>query len=454
MISMHLSQVAEALNTSRQGEDVLFSGCSTDTRNMKQGELFIALQGENFDAHNFIEKAERLGAAAVMVEHIESKSFPAIVVKNTRKSMADLARVWRNEFSIPVIAITGSNGKTTVKEMVASILGQNAEVLATKGNLNNDIGVPLTLFGLAKEHKYAVIEMGANHSGEINDLTSVARPQVAVITQCAPAHLEGFGSIQGIAEAKSEIFSGLMSDGIAVINADDDYADFWRNESKQYKQISFGINKPADVYASDIKQIKNSIATEFILNCSQGKLAIRLNLGGEHNVMNALAAASCVIALGFNLETIRAGLELMQPVKGRLQLKHGLNGSLIIDDSYNANPASLKAAIQVLKSFNKRSCLVIGDMGELGADAVDIHVRAGQEARELGVEQLYAFGLLALETVKGFGDGGRHFSDKNELISTLAEEMSLDMVTLIKGSRAMRMEEVVEALLEKEGEVC
>ena len=459
MISLNLQQTAKAVNGDYQGENIVFKGCSTDSRNLQGGELFVALKGERFDAHDFIDQVLEQGASAVLVEHINNTEMPAVIVKDTRLAMGDLAKAWRNEFTLPVVAITGSNGKTTVKEMVAAILAQGVEVLVTKGNLNNDIGVPLTLFNLDVEHEYAVIEMGANHAGEIDYLSGLAQPQVAVITQCAPAHLEGFGSIQGVAEAKSEIFNGLSEDGVAIINADDDYADYWRERSANNKQISFAIRKPADVYATEIQQRQDSIGKEFIMHYGDDRQRIRLNVAGEHNVMNALAAAACVLALGINLSQISKGLETMQGVKGRLQQKSGLNDSLIIDDTYNANPTSLKAAMEVLVSLNKESFLVLGDMGELGDDAELIHYQAGQEAKELKIQNLYTVGELSKEAIKGFNENtnsasAKHFGNKAELVADLKQHLNKDSVVLVKGSRTMAMEEVVTGIMSQGAQSC
>ncbi len=451
---MMLTQAAEALKAPIHGENVLFNGCSTDTRTLKAGELFIALKGERFDGHNFISTAEQTGAAAVMLEQNIKTTLPSIVVSDTKKAMGQLAKSWREKFGIPVVAITGSNGKTTVKEMLTSILMQKTNVLSTPGNLNNDIGVPLTLFGLDKEHHYAVIEMGANHPGEIRLLTDLVQPDVAVITQCAPAHLEGFGSIEGVAKAKSEIYDGLSEKGIAVINADDEYAEYWKDMTHSQKQILFAIQNPADIYACKIVSKLDTHACEFQLVCKQGVIEIHLNVVGQHNVMNALAATSCALALNIDLETIRDGLESFQGVKGRLQVKTGGSGSTIIDDTYNANPASLNAAIQFLVSRGKDTCLILGEMGELGADSARIHYQAGEYARQQGVRKLYTLGAMAEEVVNGFGAGGEHFSEKDKLITSVKSRTSKETIVLVKGSRAMQMEKIVEALLDQGCESC
>lgn len=451
MISMRLSTAAAATDAICLGEDVEFRGCSTDSRSIKTGEMFIAIKGERFDGHDFLAIAKQNGAVAAMLEKAGQESLPALLVSDTRRALGKLAQSWRAGFGIPLIAVTGSNGKTTVKEMLTTILRLKAPVLATIGNLNNDIGVPLTLFGLENEHRYAVIEMGANHLGEIAWLTEIARPTVAVITQCAPAHLEGFGSIEGVAQAKAEIYAGLDKAGVAVINADDDYAGFWRNRITGITQLSFGLNKPADVTARPLPVSLSTGRNHFVLKSPAGSVPVELSLLGEHNVMNALAAAACATALGVDLQAIKQGLELMRPVKGRLETKTGPRKSRLIDDTYNANPASLQAAIKAITVFHGRHWLVLGDMGELGPESENLHAGAGRMAREQGIERLYAIGTLSRRAVESFGAGGRYFSSRDELVDELRKEISADVTFLIKGSRAMQMEEVVKHLEERGG---
>ncbi|MFB3116346.1 MAG: UDP-N-acetylmuramoyl-tripeptide--D-alanyl-D-alanine ligase, partial [Gammaproteobacteria bacterium] len=400
---MQISKAAEILQTRYQGDNVCFLGCSTDTRTIKKKELFIALRGENFDGHDYLDKAKASGASAVLVEEKCKVVRPSIIVKDTRHAMGELAKNWRARFSIPLVAITGSNGKTTVKEMVAAICSCKSSVLATQGNLNNDIGVPLTLFGLGDVHQYAVIEMGANHPDEIEWLSQIAQPTVAVITQCAPAHLEGFGSVEGVAHAKSEIFIGLSEDGVAIINGDDDFADLWREKSKHANQLTFGLGSDNEITAESV-HIENG-KSSFQLITPVGKVEITLNLPGRHNITNALAAAACAISLGTALSLIKQGLESVSTVKGRLQIKTGLKQCRIIDDTYNANPASLDAALEVLDEFPGRHWLVLGDMGELGKDDKVLHVRAGEKSKASGVERLYALGELTKFTVQSFGEG-------------------------------------------------
>jgi len=448
MISMQISKAAETLQAKYQGEDVCFTGCSTDTRTLRDKELFIALHGENFNGHDYLDKAKALGASAVLVEekYAGPGSFTgsSIVVKNTRQAMGTLAKNWRAGFSIPLVAITGSNGKTTVKEMVTGILSCKASVLATQGNLNNDIGVPQTLFGLGEEHQYAVIEMGANHPGEIEWLSHIAQPTVATITQCAPAHLEGFGSIEGVAHAKAEIFNGLLEDGVAVINGDDDFAELWLEKSSHYNQLTFGLDSGNEVTAESI--LIDEDKSSFQMITPVGNVELTLNLPGRHNIINALEAAACAISLGIALSTIKQGLESVTAVKGRLQIKSGLKQCRIIDDTYNANPASLEVALKVLKRFPGRHWLVIGDMGELGDDAEALHAQAGEISKASGVERLYTLGELSRASAEAFGEGAQHMNSHEQLAELLSEEVASDVTVLIKGSRAMGMEYLVNAL--------
>lgn len=451
MISMSLSKAAAVVNSTFNGEDIIFSGCSTDSRTIKDGNLFIALKGENFDGHDYVSIAEDKGASSLLLENEASHNKPAIQVKNTRQAMGLLAKEWRNELSIPLVAITGSNGKTTVKEMVSSILSEIAEVHATSGNFNNDIGVPLTLFGLDKKHQYAVIEMGANHPGEIEWLSAIASPNVAVITQCAPAHLEGFGSIEGVAKAKAEIYSGLQSSGTAIINADDNFAGFWKETCSHLKQFSFGIKSDsADVIAKDITILTEKNAIRFELHCAGESIQITLPLSGEHNVMNALAAAACCLSLNITMSSIKAGLEKMSPVKGRLQIKKGLQGIRIVDDTYNANPTSLSAALKVLQQYKGSRILILGDMGELGDTAEQMHKEAGKLAKKYDVDNLFCIGELSTAAANSFGKNAFHFDSHSELTDSVLDFLDEDTTVLIKGSRSMQMEKIVNALIEEQ----
>ena len=442
-----LSEAAVPADARLTGKDVRFNGCSTDSRDISPGQMFIALRGERFDGHAFINEARKAGACAALVAgDLTPSEFPLLVVDDTRQAMGKLARYWRSEFKLPLIALTGSNGKTTVKEMLASILSLQAPVLSTRGNLNNDIGVPLTLFQLGRDHRFAVIEMGANHPGEISWLSGISRPTVALITQCAPAHLRGFGSIDGVARAKAEIFDGLVENGTAIINADDDYAGFWREIITTRKQISFGIENKADISATDIDFNTDKNSSDFTLHMPGFSGAVSIPMPGLHNVMNALAATACSIAVGIEGGDIKRGLERISPVKGRMQLKFTSQGARLFDDTYNANPASLRAGLEVLSKYQGRRWLVLGDMGELGEAEIELHRQAGEVAREFGIERLYAIGKLSLHTVKGFGKGALHFSRIEDLIKALNDDLTAGTTVLVKGSRAMAMERVVNGI--------
>ena len=422
MINMRLAHAAAAVDGALVGADCSFTGCSIDTRTLQPGALFIALRGATRDGHEFVDFAAESGANAVMLDKDVPCRLPALRVADARVQCGALARRWRSQFELPLIAITGSNGKTTVKEMVAAVLSGQARVLATQGNYNNDIGVPLTLFGLDDRHRYAVVEMGANHPGELQRLSDIARPNVALITQCAPAHLEGFGSVAGVARAKSEIFDGLQPDGMAIINKDDEYAQFWFERSRGRRQLSFGMDAEADVSASHVRLDPEQGCTRFELICKGRSTAVALNLFGRHNVMNALAAAACCLAVGLAPEQIRRGLEAMKPIAGRMSVRPGLSGMRLFDDTYNANPVSLGAALELTRELSGSAWLVLGDMGELGEAAARFHKEAGAQARAVGIERLYGIGALAAHAVQSFGPGGQHFDHIDELAQALRRD--------------------------------
>ena len=450
MINMLLSEAAKTVGASLNGEDIVFHGCSTDSRTIEKGNLFIALEGEYFDGHQYISVAEKKGASSLIVDRETPNTKPFIKVNNTRLAMGLLAKSWREKITIPLIAITGSNGKTTVKEMATSILSTVSSVHATSGNLNNDIGVPKTLFGLNKNHNYAVIEMGANSLGEIEWLSKISSPNVAVITQCAPAHLEGFKNIESVAKAKAEIYLGLQSSGTAIINADDVYADFWRNSCKQINQITFGISsKSADVRAEKIESCADDLSVRFVLVTGNDSVEICLPIYGEHNVMNALAAAACCKSLNISLQSIKNGLENIRSIKGRLEIKIGKKQARIIDDTYNANPTSLDAAIDALCSFNGSHYIVLGDMGELGDKAKMFHKEVGVLAKKKNIDGLFTIGELSVNASDNFGKGAFHFDNYDDLGKSLIKILDKDNTILVKGSRSMKMECVVSSLLEE-----
>lgn len=436
-----LSQIAKHVNGELVGTDLPVHGVSTDSRSVAKGKLFIALQGPTYDGHDYVHHAEQRYAAAALVEKTVATSLPQIIVKDTRIALGKLAGAWRNQFSIPVIGITGSNGKTTVKEITTSILSCEHHVLATPGNLNNDIGMPLTLLQIDKNHDAAVIEMGANHPKEIEYLTKISCPTIAIITNAGPAHLEGFGDLDGVAKSKGEIFEQLVEDGTAILNADDKYYHYWKKLCGSKKILSFGLSPDADISA-------RHESDHVLISTPAGNIAVNFKMLGAHNLMNALAATAACCAINVNLEAIKRGLEETQGVTGRLQLKTGINGSRIIDDTYNANPASLGVALKVLNEFSGQHLLALGDMGELGTTTEQLHIEAGEQARLLGVNKLYTIGQYARLAAKSFGTNSKVFNDKPSMISALECCMSDDVTLLVKGSRLMQMEVIVDALAE------
>lgn len=444
MIGMRINEAAELVNGQVLGDDCAFEGVSTDTRRVADGELFVALRGENHDAHEFMASAAASGAVAAMVSERENLVLPLILVDDTRLALGKLAAGWRKRFTGTMIGLTGSNGKTTVKEMIASIQRGRGSVHATRGNLNNDIGMPLTLLELSLNTDFAVIEMGANHPAEIDYLSQISRPDVALITNAGPAHLEGFGDLDGVARAKGEIYTGLSDTGTAIVNADDRYADYWRKVIADRSALSFGMRETADVGGRMLPG-----AGKFELNIKGEKISVSLPVGGEHNVMNALAAAAACYATGATLRKIADGLESVKNVDGRLQKLAGRFGSTLIDDSYNANPASLAAALETIGRENGPKWLVLGDMYELGEQAQDLHRVAGMNARSAHFEKLYCLGELSHQAAGTFGPGATAFETVEDLIETLShnlERLDQPCTILVKGSRGMRMERVVSAL--------
>lgn len=456
----------EALNVSRalphepdswlHGADVAFDSVGIDSRNVVPGQLFVAISGERFDGHAFVPQAVAAGAVAVMVERVlDACPVPQWVVKDTRTALGRLAALHRNLFAGRVAAVTGSSGKTTVKEMLASILradhGSTEAVLATHGNLNNDLGAPLTLLALNPAHRSAVIELGANHVGEISYTVALTRPQVAIITNAGTAHVGEFGGPERIVKAKGEILEGLPATGIAVLNRDDAAFEAWQEKAQGRRVLSFALDHSADISASHL-HVDARGCYAFTLQTPAGVVPrIQLNVLGRHNVANALAAAAAAVALGVSCAAIQAGLEAVQPVKGRVVAHIGVSGMCVIDDSYNANPAAMRAAVDILASFPMRTLLVLGDMGELGAWAESEHAGVGRYAQGR-VDALYAVGSLMRHAVEAFGAGGQHFSSQEALIAALLHTQAPDTTLLIKGSRSAAMERVVAALLPSTGE--
>jgi UDP-N-acetylmuramoyl-tripeptide--D-alanyl-D-alanine ligase len=443
---MRISEAALATQGQLIGPDVVFCCVGTDSRSIKKGQLFVALKGENFDGHEYAAQSLEQGASSVLVSKASNVS-PALVVKDTRLALGDLAAYWREKFEIPVVAITGSNGKTTVKEMLAAILkvaaGDDECVLATQGNLNNDIGLPMTMLNLDKQHRYAVLEMGMNHTGELSYLTGLAKPSIALVNNAGTAHIGELGSLEAIANAKGEIFEGLVDGGTAVINADDVFAGLWKSLASNHHQVTFGLKAKADVTAR-YELHEASSAVELIT--PKGTAKFSLPAPGVHNVSNALAAASAALALNVSLEKIATGLSQFAGVKGRLQVKQGFAGAKVIDDTYNANPMSMKAAIDVLKASAGERVFVMGDMAELGADAASMHAEIGAYAKTAGIEKFFALGALTKNAVIAFGENAAHFETLDTLVESLKSMMNAQATLLVKGSRSMRMERVVDAI--------
>ncbi len=443
-----------------------FSAVSTDSRKLAAGELFIALRGENFDGHDFVLSATEQGVAAALVDEAWMAQqthaadglprLPLIVVADTRRALGQLAHAWRNRFRLPLIGITGSNGKTTVKEMCALILREQARaegddpataVLSTLGNLNNDIGLPLMLLRLRSTHRAAVIEMGMNHPGEIDTLTRIAVPTVALINNAQHAHLEGLGSLTAVARAKGEIFAGLSSEGTAIINRDDSHGELWHQLALQAgieHIIGFGIDGSGEVQGE--YRPAHAPGGQLILHTPQGEGIVDLKVPGQHNARNAVAAAAACLAAGVPLATVVAGLSAYAGVKGRLQQRAGISGSHIIDDSYNANPDSMRAALDVLATLPGKKIFVMGDMGEVGEQSGQFHDEIGGYAKSTGVDHLLALGQHTAAAVRNFGEGAQHFASLAPLLNALRPLLDADTTVLIKGSRFMRMERVAEAI--------
>jgi UDP-N-acetylmuramoyl-tripeptide--D-alanyl-D-alanine ligase len=449
-----LAELARVTAGMLHGANAGFGKVSSDTRQLEPRALFVALRGERFDAHDFVPEAARLGAAGAVVERLVTTQLPQVVVPDVLAALTTFAREWRRQFAIPVVGLTGSNGKTTVKEMIGSILQQAGPVLVTQGNLNNHIGVPLTLCRLEALHRHAVIEMGANHEREIAHLAGIAEPTIGLVNNAGPAHLEGFRGLDGVARGKGELFEALGSSHTAVINADDRYAGFWRGlAGKAGRVLTFGLRERADFQGSNVRSriVGGGFEVSFSMTTPVGSRETVIHLAGEHNVLNALGAAAAAHAAGADLDAIAHGLASMRPVSGRLELKAALHGAQLIDDSYNANPGSLRAGIVSLASMPGEHWLVLGEMAELGPGASQLHAELGAFARESGVQRLLAVGAEARHAVESFGPGASWFANPDELIATARRELKPGVTVLIKGSRVNRLERVAAALAASAG---
>jgi UDP-N-acetylmuramoyl-tripeptide--D-alanyl-D-alanine ligase len=446
---------AAAAGALSRGASATYTEVSTDSRTLRAGALFVALRGPNFDGGAFVAAAAARGAVAALVERRVAVDLPQIVVSDTLHALQQLGRAWRNGFALPIVGVAGSNGKTTAKEMTAAILARLGPCMATRGNLNNHIGVPLTLLRLEAAHRSAVVEMGANRIGDVAELVALARPTVGLITNAGAEHLEGFGSLDGVAQGEGEMVAGLAPEATAIINADDAYAAYWRGVAGAKRILTFGVHgggstgsTGADFRATNATQAieQGEFATRFTLLCPLGERQIELKAGGAHNIVNALAAAAAASAAGASLDDIVRGLADFRAVSGRLQLKAGLRDSWIIDDSYNANPSSVRAGLEVLRSLAGVTWLVLADMAELGDATPDSHAAMGTYARECGVQRLFAMGPESTQAVATFGSGGEWFADAKSLIERVQAEIAPGVTVLVKGSRVNKLERVVQAL--------
>jgi len=429
------------------GSDRAYTGVSTDTRSIKPGELFVALRGPRFNANEFVNAAAEAGAAGAVVDTRVDARIAQILVGDTLEALQRSASAWRGQFTLPVIGVAGSNGKTTCKEMTAAILSRAGETLHTRGSLNNHIGVPLTLHRLDRSHRFAVIEIGTNHAGEVAALCKLARPTVGLITNAGAEHLEGFGTVEGAARAEGEMIADLDATQTAVINADDEFAGLWRGMTRA-RVVTFGVEQRADFYANDFASSVDAggFVSKFTVATPSGATAVELHLAGEHNVANALCATAAAMAAGASLDDVRTGLATIRPVPGRLQFKTAPSGAWIVDDSYNANPSSMKAGIEVLASVDARRWLVMGDMGELGDAANESHAEIGRFAREHHIDRMFATGKLSALAVEAFGAGAQWFEDTEALARAVNAELTREVCVLVKGSRSARLERVVDAL--------
>ena len=445
---MSLREAATAIGARLIGEDVRFDSVSTDSRTLERGALFVALRGERFDGSRFIGAARERGAAAAIVQEPNASQggIPFLVVENSRFALGRLAAYWRGHFDIPLVAVTGSNGKTTVKEMIAAILREHfgeTHALATGGNLNNDIGLPLTLLKLRRNHRAAVVELGVNHPGETATLAAIASPTVALINNAQREHQEFMKGVAEVAREHGTVFAAMKPDGTGVINADDEFSGYWRELLAGRRVRDFGLDKPAQVGG---RHRFTHFGSEIELRAPEGATKVELHVDGRHSVLNAFAAAACALAAGASLEAVARGLAAFRPVGGRMQRRTARSGGRLIDDSYNANPDSVRAAIEVLAAEGGAKVLLLGDMAEVGERGVEFHQEIGRYARERGIDRLYAAGELSRACVVAFGDGGRHFATVEDLINAAQGELRPQTTMLVKGSRFMRMERVVQAL--------
>jgi UDP-N-acetylmuramoyl-tripeptide--D-alanyl-D-alanine ligase len=451
MSMLDLDSVAHACAGETSAPATRFTAVFSDSRNSEPGGLFVALKGERFDGHDYVADVIARGAAAALVtrawaaEH--GAGLPLVAVDDTLSALGRLAADWRSRFAIPLVAVVGSNGKTTVKEMLSAIFaaahGESGR-LATAGNLNNAIGLPLTLLRLRAAHRAAVIELGMNHPGETAELAAICQPTIALINNAQREHQEFMQSVAAVAAEHGDLLAALPASGTAIINADDEYVGYWRAQAAARSVIDFGLDRPAAV-SGRLLGSGGGVST-LAITLPEGAIQVSLHAAGRHNARNALAAAAAAVAAGISLDAIQHGLEAFRPVRGRMQMRAGVKSATLIDDSYNANPDSVRAAIDVLASLPGRRILVLGDMGEVGERAGEFHAEIGGYACSQGIERLYALGASTLAAVSDFGAGARHFTGVDELVSALRPELDASTTVLVKGSRFMRMEQIVDAL--------
>lgn len=440
---MRLSSIADRLGGELHGEDLEFLAVSIDTRTLQPGDLYLAIQGDRFDGNDFVKDAGEQGACAAIVSRLAKTDIPQVVIGDTSAALGQIAMMNRLASDARLIAITGSQGKTTVKEMTGSILGRVGPTLVTRGNLNNAIGVPLTLLRLRDEHEFGVIEMGANHGGEIAYSVGLVKPDVALITNAARAHIEGFGSLQGVALAKGEIIDGLGPDGTMVLNGDDHFFESWKARAVGRKVVSFSTkNDRADYFADQVQRGQDG-RLSFRLVADGINETVTLALLGRHNISNALAAAALAIESGAGVSHVQEGLQCIEPVKGRLSPVDNVLGGTVIDDSYNASPDSFRAAIDVLAEFEGHRILLAGDMAELGSSTDSAHTELGAYAREAGIEELWTVGEYVRQSARAFGSGARHFGDRESAANHCLEAVKPGVTLLVKGSRSAGLDEVI-----------
>jgi len=446
MRPVSLSELAGPLDGHVRGGDCRFDSVSTDSRALGAGDLFVALRGDHFDAHDYLQQVAQAGATGALVSAPADIALPQLVVRDTQVGLGRIGAFNRDLYTGPLVAITGSCGKTTVKNMVQAILSRQGETVATQGNLNNEIGVPLTLLRFTERTRYAVVEMGAAGPGHIAWLCELGRPTVSVLINAMPAHLEGFGSVDDVAAAKGEIFDGLGEGTTAVLNADQPWAAQWRRRAGAARVLDFGVREPAAVSVGGVN-VRGVEGVAFTASTPAGEIAVRLSLPGEHNVANALAAIAVGLALELSLTDIRDGLESLRPVEGRLCARRTPGGFTLIDDCYNANPGSVRAAVDVLAACSGRRSLVLGAMLELGADSDKLHRQVGEYARASGIERFWGVGPELRPAVDAFGAGAVFCADRAAALDDLAGVFADDDIVLVKGSRGAGMEKIVEALL-------